>query len=82
MQCRCLAKPRAQAVASDDRRQPRHSAPSWRACQAKGAGERWIGRTAGGLHSYLHAVCDGNGRPIRIALTEGQRSDDDGARLL
>ena len=29
-----------------------------------------------------HAVCDGNGRPVRIALTEGQRSDDDGARVL
>ena len=27
-------------------------------------------------------MCDGNGRPVRIALTEGQRSDDDGARVL
>ena len=34
------------------------------------------------MHSRLHAVCDGNGHPVRIALTEGQRSDDDGARVL
>ena len=34
------------------------------------------------MNSKLHAVCDGKGRPIRIALTEGQRSDYDGARLL
>ena len=27
-------------------------------------------------------MCDGNGRPVCIALTEGQRSDDDGARML
>ena len=44
-------------------------------------GERWIGRTAGGLNSKLDAVCDGNGRPVRLALTEGQRSDYDGARV-
>ena len=48
----------------------------------KGAGERCIGRIAGGLHSRLHAVCDGNVRRVRIALTEGQCSDDDGARVL
>ena len=51
-----------------------------------GARERQSGVSAGsdgagGLHSKRHAVCDGNGRPLRIALTEGQRSDDDGARL-
>ena len=34
------------------------------------------------MHSKRHAVCDGNGRPVRIALTEGQRSADDGARVL
>ena len=79
-QFRCLAKPRAQAAAADDRRQPRQSAPSWRACQAT-RGERWIGRTAGGLHSKRPAVCDGTGSPLCIALTEGQRCDDDGARL-
>ena len=45
-------------------------------------GERYIGRTVGGLNSKLHAVCDGNGRPLRSARTWGQRSDYDGARLL
>ena len=34
------------------------------------------------MNSKRHAVCDGNGRPIPIALTEGLRSDDEGARLL
>ena len=52
-----------------------------RQCKAK-SGERRIGRTAGGLNSKLHAVCDGNGRPVRITLTEGQRSDYDDGRLL
>ena len=52
-----------------------------RQCKAK-SGERRIGRTAGGLNSKLHAVCDGNRRSVRIALTEGQRSDDDSAHLL
>ena len=69
------------SVASDDRRQPRQSAPSWRACQATRGG-RWIGRTAGGLHSKRDAVCDGTCRPLRIALTAGQRSEYDCARLL
>ena len=41
-----------------------------------------MGRTAGGLNARLHAICDGNGAPIRIALSEGQRSDYDGTRLL
>ena len=34
------------------------------------------------MHSKPHAVCDGNGRPVRQARTKGQRSDDDGARVL
>ena len=34
------------------------------------------------MRSRLHAVCDGNKRRVRIALTEGQRSDDEGARVL
>ena len=32
------------------------------------------------MHSKRHAVCDGIGRPLRIALTKGQRSEYDGAR--
>ena len=36
---------------------------------------RRIGRTKGGLNSKLHAVCDGQGRPIIMLLSEGQMSD-------
>ena len=68
-------------MASYDRRHARKSAPHCRACKAKKGG-RCIGRTVGGLHSRLHAVCDGNGRPVRIALIERQRSEYDGARVL
>ncbi len=42
---------------------------------------RRIGRTKGGLNSKLHAVCDGNGRPLILCLTEGQMSDHIGAKL-
>jgi transposase len=34
------------------------------------------------LNSKLHAVCDGQGRPIRLLLSEGQMSDHTGAALL
>ena len=67
---------------SHDRRHARKSASHCRECKAKKGGERCTGRRAGGLHSRLHAICNGNGRPVRIALTEGQRCDDDGARVL
>ena len=43
---------------------------------------RRIGRTKGGLNSKLHAVCDGNGRPVAMLLSEGQMSDYKGAALL
>ena len=43
---------------------------------------RRIGRTKGGLNSKLHAVCDGQGRPIIMLLSEGQMSDHKGAFLL
>ena len=43
---------------------------------------RLIGRTKGGLNSKLHAVCDGEGRPVRLLLTEGQKSDHKGAATL
>jgi transposase len=39
-----------------------------------------IGRTKGGLNSKLHAVVDGQGRPVRLHLTAGQVSDYEGAR--
>ncbi|QJB69730.1 IS5 family transposase [Parasphingorhabdus halotolerans] len=48
----------------------------------RGALPRRIGRTKGGLNSKLHAVCDGEGRPIILLLTEGQMSDHKGAALL
>ncbi|MEZ5743189.1 MAG: IS5 family transposase [Sphingomonadaceae bacterium] len=48
----------------------------------RGAVPRRIGRTKGGLNSKLHAVCDGEGRPIILLLTEGQMSDHKGAALL
>jgi transposase len=43
---------------------------------------RRIGRTKGGLNSKLHAVCDGNGRPLVMLLSEGQMSDYKGAALM
>ena len=41
-----------------------------------------IGRTKGGLTSKLHVVCDRQGRPVRLHLSEGQCSDFTGADLL
>ena len=43
---------------------------------------RPVGRTKGGLNSKLHAICDGQGRPVRLLLTEGQQSDHKGAATL
>jgi hypothetical protein len=43
---------------------------------------RCIGRTKGGLNSKLHAVCNDQGRPLILALTEGQTSDYKGAALV
>jgi transposase len=34
------------------------------------------------LNSKLHAVCDGQGRPVVLLLTEGQMSDHRGAALM
>jgi transposase len=34
------------------------------------------------LNSKLHAVCDGQGRPVVLLLTEGQMSDHKGAALI
>ena len=36
----------------------------------------------GGLNSKLHAVCDGQGRPVLLLLTEGRMSDHKGAALM
>ena len=48
----------------------------------KGAVARCIGRTKGGLNSKLHAVCDGQGRPVVLMLSEGQMNDQKGANML
>ncbi|UXN06678.1 IS5 family transposase [Bartonella sp. HY761] len=48
----------------------------------KGIFPRRIGRTKGGLNSKLHTVCDQNGKPICLLLTERQMSDYKGAALL
>jgi hypothetical protein len=48
----------------------------------KGAVPSRIGRTKGGLNSKLHAVCDGDGKPLILLLSEGQMSDHKGARLI
>ncbi len=34
------------------------------------------------MNTKLHAVCDGQGKPVVLLLTEGQMSDHKGARLL
>lgn len=41
-----------------------------------------LGRTKGGLNSKLHAVCDGEGRPVVMMLSEGQMNDQKGAGML
>lgn len=41
-----------------------------------------IRRTKGGLNTKLHALCDNLGRPVRLHLTEVQRSDFKGADVL
>jgi transposase len=48
----------------------------------KGAIPRRIRRTKGGLNSKLHAVCDGQGRPLIMLLSEGHMSDYKGAALM
>jgi hypothetical protein len=48
----------------------------------KGALSRCLGRTKGGLNSKLHAVVDGEGKPLILLLTEGQMSDHKGARMM
>lgn len=48
----------------------------------KGGAPRRIGRTKGGLNSKLHAVTDGEGKPLMLVLSEGDMSDHTGAKLL
>lgn len=41
----------------------------------KGDRDNCLGRSKGGLTSKIHAVVDGQGLPIRLSLTAGQRHD-------
>ena len=66
----------------DDRRHPSQGASHRSEPAQKGAVPRRIGRTKGGLNSKLHAVCDGDGKPLILLLTEGQVSDYRGAATL
>ena len=34
------------------------------------------------MNSKLHVVCDGDGKPLAMLLSEGQMSDHTGAKLL
>ena len=77
-----LAAQGRQARPADDRRHPSEGAPHRRQPAQKGAVPRRIGRTKGGLNSKLHAVCDGQGRPLVMLLSEGQMSDYKGAALM
>ena len=40
------------------------------------------GRTKGGMNTKLHAICDGQGRPLNEFVTAGQVNDHVGARAL
>ncbi|WP_247882102.1 IS5 family transposase [Brucella intermedia] len=73
---------RSQSRAHHDRRHTSESASHGREPAKKGDVSRRIGRTKGGLNSKLHTVCDGEGRPIIMLLSEGQMSDHKGARLV
>ena len=70
------------AIAADDRcHAPQGASDRCRPAQT-GAFPRCIGRSKGGLNSKLHAVCDGQGRPVALLLTEGRASDRRGAALM
>ncbi len=77
-----LAAKGGQARPADDRRDPPQGAPDRGKPAKKGALPRRIGRTKGGLNSKLHAVCDDQGRPLVMLLSEGQMSDYKGAALM
>ena len=71
-----------QARPVDDRRDASEGASNGCEPFKKGSVPRRIGRTKGGLNSKLHAVCDGQGRPLIMLLSEGQMSDYKGAALM
>src|ERR1700677_184354 len=73
---------RRQGGADHDRRHASEGPPHRRQPFKKGPVPRRIGRTKGGLNSKLHVVCDGQGRPLVMLLSEGQMSDFKGAALM
>ena len=79
--CRACAQG-GQIRPADDRRHPSQGPSDCGQSAQKGAIPRRIGRTKGGLNSKLHAVCDGQGRPLIMLLSEGQMSDYKGAALM
>ena len=70
-----------QTRSTHDRRDAPQGASDGGQPAQKGVVPRRIGRTKGGLNSKLHAVCDGQGRPLVMLLSEGQMSDYKGAAL-
>ena len=73
---------RAKARAHYDRRDPSEGTSHGSEPLEKRAVPRRIGRTKGGLNSKLHAVCNSEGKPLVLLLSEGQMSDHKGARLI
>ena len=67
---------------ADHRRDASQGPPHGGEPAQKRAVPRRIGRTKGGLNSKLHAVTDGDGKPLILLLSEGQMSDHKGARLM
>jgi transposase len=71
-----------QGGADHDRRHASEGPSHRRQPFKKGPVPRRIGRTKGGLNSKLHAICDGQGRPFVVLLSEGQMNDFKGAALM
>jgi transposase len=64
--------PRAEAGAYHDRCHAPEGPPHGGEPSKKGDVPRCIGRTKGGLNSELHAVYDGEGRPLVLCLSEAR----------
>ena len=77
-----LGSKRRAARHADDRCDAPESSPHCFEPYKRGILPRHMGRTKGGLNTKLHAVCDGEGRPIAMCLTAGQVSDHIGAKIL
>lgn len=63
-------------------RQHSHEGASLGGWQKRGALVQAIGISRGGRNSKLHALTDGEGRPLRFLLTGGQVSDCRAADVL